>query len=931
MKTILSYFFFTLLFIGTFFSSSAQLITSEPAMPLATDNIIITFDASEGNQGLQGFTGDVYAHTGVITDQSSSDTDWKYVIADWGVNVDKAKMSRVSTDLYQLEIGPDIKTYYGVPDGEEILKMAFVFRSATEVGGSWKEGKTAEGKDIYVEVYQAGLSVSITSPEQDPYLVDINQEISVEISANEAETVSLYIDNELITEQSGNTISHTHTADEYGKHWIKAIAENTDETAADSTYFYVMSDVVEEALPEGTHYGVNYIDENTVTLSFFAPHKEHVFAIGDFSDWQLSEDYFMKKDGDIFWTTITGLTAGEEYIFQYLIDGELRIADPYTEKTSDPWNDKWIDEFNYPDLIEYPDGKTNGIASVLQTAKPEYDWEVTDFTPPAKENLVIYELHIRDFVGSDAIKSVTDSLNYLENLGVNAIELMPINEFEGNDSWGYNPSFYFAPDKAYGTEYDYKRFIDECHKRGMAVIIDMVLNHSYGQSPLVQMYFDADAGDWGQPTAENPWYNQTCPHSNWCWGYDFDHESVHTQQFIDSVNTYWLTEYKVDGFRFDFTKGFTNNTDPDGWNYDQSRVDILKRMADEIWEANPDAYLILEHLTDNSEEEALSDYGMMLWGNMNYNYNEATMGWNSNSDLSWASYKERGWSEPHLITYMESHDEERLMYKNMEYGNSSGEYDITKMKIALQRVELAGCFFFTIPGPKMIWQFGELGYDYSIDHNGRVGRKPIKWDYFYHPERNRLYQVFSALINLKKSEEAFTSTDFTMSVSGKYKRINIAHSSMDVTILGNFDVEQGSITPSFSQTGDWYEFFSGETLSVSDVNAEITLEPGEYRIYTTKQLETPQIIQRVPEYPDKGSTKPFIYPNPAHDFIRILNTDRADKLLIYNMQGQLIKSCKISPDTHETVIDISALAPNTYLVSMSKAGTSITNCVWLKR
>ena len=136
MKTILSYFFFTLLFIGTFFSSFAQLITSEPAMPLATDNIIITFDASEGNQGLQGFTGDVYAHTGVITDQSSSDTDWKYVIADWGVNVNKAKMSRVSTDLYQLEISPDIKSYYGVPDGEEILKMALQSWRPTAAGAA---------------------------------------------------------------------------------------------------------------------------------------------------------------------------------------------------------------------------------------------------------------------------------------------------------------------------------------------------------------------------------------------------------------------------------------------------------------------------------------------------------------------------------------------------------------------------------------------------------------------------------------------------------------------------------------------------------------------------------------------------------------------------------------------------------------------------
>ncbi len=170
--------------------------------------------------------------------------------------------------------------------------------------------------------------------------------------------------------------------------------------------------------------------------------------------------------------------------------------------------------------------------------------EITDlklFT----EELVIYELHIRDFVGTRAIKTVMDTLDYLERLGVNAIELMPINEFEGNDSWGYNPSFYFAPDKAYGTENDYKRFIDECHKRGIAVIIDMVLNHSYGQSPLVQLYFDPTAGDYGQPTAQNPWYNEVCPHEPYCWGYDFDHESAQTKKFVDRVNRFWIENYKV--------------------------------------------------------------------------------------------------------------------------------------------------------------------------------------------------------------------------------------------------------------------------------------------------------------------------------------------------------------------------------------------------
>ena len=333
---------------------------------------------------------------------------------------------------------------------------------------------------------------------------------------------------------------------------------------------------------------------------------------------------------------------------------------------------------------------------------------------------------MRDWSANGDINTVTDSINYFKELGVNVIELMPFNEFEGNDSWGYNPSFYFAPDKAYGTENDYKAFVDACHQNGIAVFMDMVLNHSFGQSPFARMYLDD-----GMPAANNPWYNREHnmlePEAQW--GYDFNHESTETQLLVDSINEFWLTEFKIDGFRFDFTKGFTNTSYPVGdWAsaYDQSRIDILTRMADEIWKVKSDAVVSFEHLSDNSEEKVLADYGILLWGNHNYNFNQATMGYDD-SDFSWASYQERGWDNPHVINYMESHDEERIMYENLAYGNSSGDYDVTDLATALERTGAAAVFLISIPGPKMIWQFGELGYDVSIDENGRTGRKPIKW------------------------------------------------------------------------------------------------------------------------------------------------------------------------------------------------------------
>lgn len=135
---------------------------------------------------------------------------------------------------------------------------------------------------------------------------------------------------------------------------------------------------------------------------------------------------------------------------------------------------------------------------------------------------------------------------------------------------------------------------------------------------------------------------------------------------------------------------------------------------------------------------------MMTWGNNNYNYNEATMGYVSTSNFSNISYKAHTFTKPYSVGYMESHDEERLMYRNLQYGNKSsdGSYNIKNKLEALQRIKLAAAFFFTVPGPKIIWQFGELGYDFSIDFNGRVGNKPIKWDYYSDPPRNKLYKVF---------------------------------------------------------------------------------------------------------------------------------------------------------------------------------------------
>ncbi len=876
----------------------AQLISTDPSFPTDIQPVLITFDATQGSGGLAGYTGDVYAHTGVITNLSTSGSDWKYVVTNWGQNTPETKLTKIDDDLYTLNIGPSIRQYYGVPQSETILQMAFVFRSAQPVSGtSYLEGKTSSGGDIFVDIFGGGsLNVSFLVPDSYGNLLELNDQLSISVAADMNTDLKLYVNGNLHTQVSASSLQTTLTASVYGKYRVKAVASDGTNQVEDSIYYYVRPPVQTAALPADVEYGINYLDNETVILALHAPQKVYAFAPGSYSNWELDDSNYMKRtpNGSIYWVEIGDLTPGMEYTYQYWINGDLQIGDPYCEKILDPWRDHEIPEVSYPNLISYPVGKTEGIVSVLQTNSPAYNWNTTSFTPPAKEKMVVYELLVRDFTDERNYQTLIDTLAYLEYLGVNVIELMPVNEFENNNSWGYNPSYYFAVDKFYGSKNKLKEFIDACHERGMAVVLDIVLNHSFGQSPMVQMYWDAVNN---RPAANNPWYNQE-PKHDYNVGYDFNHESLHTRAFSKRVLEFWLEEFKIDGFRYDLSKGFTQvNTlgNVSAWgNYDASRITILKEYGDHVWAINPDAWNILEHFSDNDEETELADYGFMFWGNMNHNYNEATMGY-PGSNLSWGVYDSRGWSEPNLITYMESHDEERLMFKNLEYGNSSGSYNVKDLSTALDRIELAACFFFPLPGPKMLWQFGEFGYDVSIDFNGRTGIKPTKWNYFFNQDRNQLFHIFRALIHLKVNEPAFSTLDYSAALTTYGKRINLNHSDMNVTIVGNFNVTSTNVNPNFQHTGWWYNYFTGDSVNISNTSENISLAPGEYLLYTDKKLAAP-VLEYIPVSIEETAPVSFIsnvFPNPSRNQFTIqfdLARDEWINVMIFDSKGQHINT-----------------------------------------
>lgn len=947
-KLILLVFFAT---IGSF----AQ-VTTVPSPVLADQAATITFNKT--GTGLAAYTGVIYAYIGVTVNgvrfqNIKGSTNF--------VSPLHPQLTQVGTSSnYTLAISPDLYTYFGVPTNSSITEICVVFRSA--------DGTLQTSPDIFIPV--GAFQYNLTSPVLNSSNI-IASGSNVAITANNTNgvaTYQLFVNGSAtaLNTQTTSSYSFTDTNVTVNKNYeLKVTQGNTTFTAKFSVIINPGS--VTGSIPAGLVDGINYnpTDPTRATLVLNAPLKSFVYVAGSFNNWQPTAAFAMKRDtaagSTKYWLELTGLTPGQIYAYQYWVCDVVNLPanSPAIVKTADPFSTLVLSPFDDPEIVTL--GVFPGLpvyatiapgqereVSVLQTGPNNlfsYNWSsaTTNFVKPKKKDLVFYEILVRDFDANRTYQDLINKIDYFKNLKINAIKIMPVMEFEGNLSWGYNTVYHMALDKRYGPPAKLKEFIDLCHQNGIAVVLDLALNHVFGRSPLERMWMlDPDNDGWAntntngeRTTSENPYINLTPKHS-YNVGSDINHFRE-TGPGGNLANTYsirtiqyWINEFKIDGYRWDLTKGFTNacSSSDEGCtnNYQSDRVAKMKWYADNQWAADPNSLVIFEHLGTGgsaSEEVEWANYqrsgdskGIMQWRKMTDPYANLLKG--NFADLSAVTDP-----SDRMIGYAESHDEERVVYKALtEAGQTQG--NLFKVH---QRLPAMGAVLLLVPGPKMIWHFGALGWDRSLwtCNNGNVSfsnpdckldTKPQpQWieNWLQDANRSAIYNAWAKMINLKKSEPVFENGQFSWNLATTGSpRLDVWTSTSQTADLSyvfvrtNFSDNTLNTAGGFPFTGTWYNLMDNSTINVTSNSQNISIEPGGFRVYGNK-------ASTLSSEEFNSNSNLSLYPNPTSGSFSI--NGQVSKVTIYSITGQLVKS--FDTNTSENYqYDVNDLNRGLYLVKM---------------
>ena len=545
---------------------------------------------------------------------------------------------------------------------------------------------------------------------------------------------------------------------------------------------------------------------NSIEFKLFAPYNNSATLKGSFSDWS---EISLKKDDRGYFKAKVELEDGV-YQYKFRLQSKSWFLEP----------DEWV-EISDPYATDIDDASQNSIVRIKDGKRivDDYIWQHDARALPSNEELVIYEVYVGGFSGGEADKQergkftdVIDKLDYLSELGINALELMPIQEYPGDMSWGYTPRHYFAVESSYGSTEDLKRLIDQCHARGIRVLLDIIFNHSDTEAPLTQIDHDY-------------WYSSEPSDPEHSWGPEFNYEHYDENldlkpawQFVGNVVRFWIEEYHIDGIRFDAGKQI-GNTDFLSWISEQARQAASMKPF----------FNTIEYIPEKPD---LAGYGRPMDACWHESFYQQVLKHISGDDFDLEALKEvvaperQGYQgATSVINYITCHDHKYIM---AEFGQRS-----IFGKEAFNRAKLGAVLLFTVVGVPLVWMGNEFG-EYNPEEEAK-----IDWQLLENNDNQSLLDYYRGLIALRTQNHALRTDNiefFHEDPETKvlaYTRWNDEGSRVVVVINFSDNFLQDYTVDRFPAAGTWHEWTQDYNVEAQKGKLVISLGECEAQVFVS--------------------------------------------------------------------------------------------------